>query len=89
MEIWILNSNTDHDSTNRLENCKITKEKKSSSWKQIFRIRKLLSTLANEEVLSKPEFKVTYISNKKPKIVRWKIIADATTAEDSSPRGIN
>jgi len=62
-------------------------KRKRKSWTQIHRVRKLLWRLASDEVLAKPKLQVTYVANKKAKIVKWKYNScNTTTAEDSSPR---
>ena len=46
-------------------------------------VMKTLRNLAQEEVTSKPAFKVTYIGNVKPKIVRRKSSSELSTESES------
>jgi hypothetical protein len=44
----------------------------------VMQVRKLLASIIEEEVQSTPEFKVTYISNKIPKIVKFRKMSSAS-----------
>ena len=59
--------------------------KSTKSFNHILKVKKSLSLMIEEELKDAKPLKVTYISNKKAKIVRTRNISDvSTTDEDSS-----
>ena len=58
-----------------------TSNKKSKSLK-VFNVMKTLSNLAMEEVKQTTPFKVTYIANKKAKIIHARRMSDVSTDDE-------